>query len=109
MHAPIVTVKDGRLHLNGSLVFNTVRALEKEVGSALSALDFWFIDLSGVERCDSSGLALLIHWINYAKANNKTIEFTNLPPQLRKIAAVCGVERFLDVGDNRRPAEQKNS
>jgi phospholipid transport system transporter-binding protein len=55
------------------------------------------IDLNNVSRSDSAGVALLIEWIRQAQKNNKTIQFHNIPKQMRDIATVTGVDKMLAI------------
>jgi phospholipid transport system transporter-binding protein len=86
---------DGDWRLTGDLVFGSVSGLLKEVGSRFSGEDTIRIDLAGVTRADSAGLALLVEWLRESERRNKTIHFLNMPEQMRSIARVCGLERIL--------------
>lgn len=55
------------------------------------------IDLSGVSRSDSSGLALLIEWMRLSKKTGLDIQFQNIPQQMQNIAKVCGVADKLPL------------
>ncbi len=50
------------------------------------------IDLRDVSDVDSAGLAVLIEWLAQARARGTRLEFTNLPPALRSLAKLSGVE-----------------
>lgn len=87
------------LSVNGELNFSTVPAL-LERGSALLAGRAGAIrlDLGGVTRADSAGLALLIEWLRVARRNHASIEIRNMPAQLRAIARVSGLDAILPAG-----------
>jgi anti-anti-sigma regulatory factor len=53
------------------------------------------IDLAGVTRSDSAGLALLIEWLRESEQLGKTITFLNMPAQMQSIARVCGLDGIL--------------
>ncbi len=55
------------------------------------------IDLSGVSRADSAGLALLVCWIRQARRRDIPIEFHHVPGQMLKIARVSGLSRVLPL------------
>ncbi len=55
------------------------------------------IDLAGVTRSDSAGLALLVEWLRLAKTRNIRLQFHNLPPQLRDIARVSDLLPLLPL------------
>jgi phospholipid transport system transporter-binding protein len=53
------------------------------------------VDLAGVRRIDSAGLALLVEWLRQAQHKGISIHFENIPSQMWAIAAVCGLEEIL--------------
>ena len=77
----------GQLALSGPLVFSTAG------GSAIS------IDLGGVTRVDSAGLALLLEWLRWGWAEGRAVRFTALPEKLLAIARLSGVEDMLVTGN----------
>lgn len=55
------------------------------------------IDLEGVTRSDSAGLALLVEWLRLAEQQGITLRFHNLPDQLREIARVSDLLPLLPL------------
>jgi phospholipid transport system transporter-binding protein len=55
------------------------------------------VDLRGVTRSDSAGLALLVEWLRESEIGGNTIKFVNVPAQLLSIARVCGLEDILSL------------
>jgi phospholipid transport system transporter-binding protein len=55
------------------------------------------IDLEGVTRSDSAGLALLVEWLRLAEQQGITLQFHNLPSQLREIARVSDLLPLLPL------------
>ncbi len=53
------------------------------------------VDLAGVDRIDSAGLALLVEWLRQAKRKGIAIHFRNIPARMLAIATVCGLEQIL--------------
>ena len=53
------------------------------------------IDLSGIEKSDSSALALLIEWQSRAHARDCRIEFTNPPRSLTVLARLSQASQLL--------------
>ena len=86
---------DGEWRLTGDLVFGNVSGLLKEVGSRFSGEETIRVDLGGVTRADSAGLALLVEWLREFERRNQSIRFLNMPPQMCSIAQVCGLDRIL--------------
>lgn len=55
------------------------------------------IDLAGVTRSDSAGLALLVEWLRLARARDVRVQFHNLPPQLQEIARISDLMPLLPL------------
>lgn len=53
------------------------------------------IDLSGVEKTDSSALALLLEWQAWAHARNRSLAYVNPPEGLHVIARLCRISALL--------------
>ena len=86
---------DGRIEILGELSFQTaVAALDKskDVFSKHSVIE---IDLAGVTRADSAGLALMLEWVTRARNNAHDLRFTNIPAQIISIAQISEVEDML--------------
>ena len=90
---------EGRFQVSGELTFNTVTALLAESRRTLFAApaEALELELKGVSRADSAGLALLIEWMRMARAANCTISFRHLPEQLQAIARTGELEPLLPV------------
>jgi phospholipid transport system transporter-binding protein len=56
------------------------------------------IDLSGVQRCDSSAVALLLALQRIAHAGGKRLELRGVPASLRSLAVLYAVEALIDGG-----------
>jgi len=86
---------DGHFAVSGDLSFETANKVlraSEAVFRRHSSLD---IDLSGVDKADSAGLALLIEWKAQAAQRKATIRFTGLPESLLGIARVSEVDDLL--------------
>lgn len=84
--------------LAGELDFAHVRAeldrLDRAIGSGAGALT---VDLAGVTRADSAGLALLLEITRRAKARGRALSFTGTPAQVRKLAEFFGIATLLPL------------
>lgn len=87
------------LRLEGELGFATARALWRDAADYLPAAGTVSIDLAGVTRADSAGVALLIHWTRIQRDHGGGVEFVNIPVQMRSIARVSGVDGILPLSD----------
>ena len=97
--AQLEKVSSGHYILKGQLNFQTVPELWNDNKLSLfedgnGSLD---IDLSQLERSDSSGLAILVEWYREAQQRDKTITFLNLPTQMYDIAKVSGLNEILPL------------
>jgi phospholipid transport system transporter-binding protein len=81
--------------LVGDLSFTTVPALRGRLDMKSADRTRISIDLAGVTRSDSAGLALLIEWLRESEQLGKTITFLNMPAQMQSIARVCGLDGIL--------------
>lgn len=88
---------DGKFQLTGILSFLTVPELIKPARDLFDGLEDVQIDLKGVVRSDSAGVALLVEWMNEAHRNNKRILFMNIPAQMLAIARVSSLDQVLPL------------
>ena len=87
---------DGRLHLTGELSMETVSGLLAQ-RQLFAGKDELTIDLQGVERADSAGVALLVWWQREVHQQQRIISFQNIPSQMLAIARVSGVDELLSL------------
>lgn len=57
------------------------------------------IDLSGVTRADSAGVALLLEWMRDADAAGGRLRFVNAPAQIRAIIDFCALGDVIPLDD----------
>ena len=88
---------DDRLVVEGELDFTTVVGLLGDARPLLEAGTDVRIDLQGITRSDSAGLALLIEWMRTAQRLGKAIQFLNIPPQMLDIARVSSLDQVLPL------------
>lgn len=99
----------GSWMLAGELSFSTVPALMDGMDIKSADRNCISIDLGGVTRSDSAGLALLVEWLRESERLGKTITFLNMPVQMQSIARVCGLEGILPADTAARPPPAPNS
>lgn len=97
--AQLEKIAQGHYLLKGQLNFKSVPVLWSTNRAVLfadevSALE---VDLTKLERSDSSGLALLLEWYREAELQNKKITFFNLPSQMYDIARISGLNDILPL------------
>lgn len=86
---------EGAFRLRGNLSVDTVPGLWARIRGELDGGPELTIDLGGVTRADSAGLAMLVEWTRRARVNGQGIRFTNLPEQMLAIARVSGLDNML--------------
>ncbi len=91
----IEKIRDGHFLVRGALRFETVPGVWREGLRVLSGTSSLVLDLKGVTRSDSAGLALLIEWMREARRRKAQIHYRNIPSQMQAIARVSGLESLL--------------
>ena len=89
--------KTNLIQLSGELSFSTVNSILEQAEIEFDPIIALDIDLIGIKRSDSAGLALLVHWIRLAKKTNKNIVFHNVPAQMLAIAEASGLADLLPI------------
>ena len=84
--------------LSGELSFATAEAALAQGRAAVTHGDGAVeIDLAGVTRTDSAGLALLLELVRNARERKREVRFTRVPEQLRKLAEFFGIAEILGL------------
>lgn len=92
--------RDGTtLRIVGELDFDSVADLWVATGSLfeIAVEPVVQIDLSGVRRSNSAGVALLVEWLRQAQSRQSELIFSNMPAQMRAIVRVVDLETVLPV------------
>jgi phospholipid transport system transporter-binding protein len=93
-----VDVRDGRLALSGELDHAGVaRALAEGRAWLEDGRGPLQVDLSGVTRSESAGVALLLEWLRAARQRGREIEFLSPSPQLQSLLKFFGLEGVLPI------------
>ena len=95
--AQLVENDDGSWLLQGELGYLSVPSVLQHAGMNMLGKEQLKVDLKGVTRADSAGLALLVEWLRESESAGNSIEFVNVPAQLLSIARVCGLEEILSL------------
>lgn len=90
---------DGHFALAGEMSFSTCGRILRASEGLFEAHTRIEIDLSGVEKTDSAGLALLLEWITWANHTVREIRFKDVPARIDAIAKVTEVEELLTKGE----------
>jgi phospholipid transport system transporter-binding protein len=87
----------GRVGVSGELTFATARNARQAgiVVLEASGANAFVIDLSGVTRADSAGLAVLLDWLAWGRRKSRAVSLENLPASLVAIARISEVDGLL--------------
>lgn len=91
---PRLQVRENTLFLSGEISLHTAEQLLVEGRAAINAIpvEQAVLDLSGVTKTDSAGLALVVDWIRTARQRGADLKIVGAPSQLTDIARVSGLE-----------------
>lgn len=97
LQADIQQGNDGRLAISGDLSFDSVAHLWRKIHDWFRDREVLDIDLSGVRRSDSAGVALLVSCLRQAQQSGKTVRFFNIPAQMLALARVSSLDQVLPL------------
>lgn len=96
--ATTTTDRDGEtLCIRGELDFDSVAELWNATESLFAAAPPSRIDLSGISRANSAGVALLVEWFGQAQRQGQALVFVNVPEQMRAIIAIADLDTVLPL------------
>ncbi|MHB8622711.1 MAG: STAS domain-containing protein [Sulfuricaulis sp.] len=88
---------DGGFEIAGTVTFQTVpqflKYTDKWLHDGTGAVT---IDMHDIALADSAGLALMVEWLQLARAANRDMAFTNIPEQVRELIRVNGLQQVFD-------------
>ncbi len=84
-----------RCVVTGALDFTTARQALDAVVPHINSNAVLDIDLAGVTKSNSAGLALIIEWLASARRAGHTVTFHHIPDGLRQLAGVCQVDGLI--------------
>ena len=90
---------EGRFALTGEMTFETAERnllASEEPFEQHTRIE---VDLEGVTKADSAGLALLLEWITWANHTVREIRFLSMPERILAIARTTEVEQLLKRGE----------
>ena len=86
----------GRFTVSGPLTFATARrTCEAGISAFGASAGDVVVDCAGVSAADSAGVAVLIEWRHWARAQGRALSFANLPTAIQGIAQISGLEGVL--------------
>ncbi|MEK6749344.1 MAG: STAS domain-containing protein [Pseudomonadota bacterium] len=93
--ASLQTLAAGQVAVRGELTFYSVPELLRDSKEVFTRGQSIVIDLAGVTRSDSAGIALVLEWLRSARRQRAELRFVNVPEQMQALARVGGVDALL--------------
>ena len=90
----MIACSEGRCTVQGPVTIASVRSLLEAGERALTGSEVT-VDLAGVTEVDSTAVSLLLEWRRQAAAAGRSIQYVNLPANLRSLAELYGVTELL--------------
>lgn len=91
-----ITLQNNQFVITGDLNFSNVMSVyERSLNQIAQCKDLDF-NFSQLKSSDSSGLALIVEWVNLAKKYKKAVRFT-LSNDLMTIAKAAGVDKLFNT------------
>jgi phospholipid transport system transporter-binding protein len=90
---------EGRFLLSGDMTFRTAGKILRTSEAMFEQHTRIEVDLSGVSKTDSAGLALLLEWITWANHTVREIRFVGMPERIDAIAKTTEVDHLLKRGE----------
>ena len=90
---------EGHFALNGEMTFETaerILVVSEEPFEQHTRIE---VDLGGITRADSAGLALLLEWITWANHTVREIRYKEMPERVLAIAKTTEVDPLLTRGE----------
>ena len=85
--------------MRGELTFAAVPALAARPATWLRAGGVTTLDLSGVTRADSAGLAMVLEWVAQARNAGGSLRLQAAPEQMLAIARASGLASLFADGE----------
>jgi phospholipid transport system transporter-binding protein len=93
----VVSQRDGDVEVSGALTFETVPQFFAGSGTWLKTGSGTLnVDLRGVNRIDSAGVALLLEWRQMARQAGRELMFTAMPDQVQHMVRVNGLSQAFN-------------
>ena len=83
----------GHFVVSGTLGFDTAPGLMKQARQLFTPFKSVVVDFSGVDHCNSAGLALVLEIAKQMQQQNKSVCFQSLPEKIHTFARAYGIEK----------------
>ena len=92
----MISCEGDRCIIEGPLTLENIVAVLEESRRAFPAAASLTVDLAGVTEVDSSAVSLLFELRRGAQREKRSVEFVNLPGNLKSLAELYGVTGLLE-------------
>ena len=83
----------GHFVVSGTLVFDTAPGLMKQARKLFTPFKSVVVDFSGVDHCNSAGLAVVLEIAQQMRQQNKSVCFQSLPEQIHTFARAYSIDK----------------
>ena len=83
----------GHFAVSGTLVFDTAPGLMKQARKLFTPFKSVVVDFSGVDHCNSAGLAVVLEIAQQMRQQNKSVCFHSLPEQIHTFARAYSIDK----------------
>lgn len=83
------------VRVSGELIFGNAAAALASIDAAVARGGRRTLDLAGVTRSDSAGLACVLAVLAQAAGRGHRLSVSNVPPGMRLLASVCEVDELI--------------
>ena len=90
---------EGHFALGGEMTFETAERILLASEEPFEQHTRIEVDLAGITKSDSAGLALLLEWITWANHTVREIRFLSMPERVLAIARTTEVDQLLKRGE----------
>ena len=90
-----ITFNENRFLVSGDLNFSNVMSVYENSLNQLHHCRELRFDFSQLRSSDSSGLALIMEWIKFARQHQKAVHFSHLSQDLMSLAKVSGLDKII--------------
>lgn len=97
MNLELVEKDKNNCIIKGSVTRGYIKDIVSAGDSFIKRAESPSMDFSGCIACDSSSVALLVHWWRFAKKEGKQVTFNNITSEMRSIMSLCNVGRLLNL------------
>lgn len=90
----MITRSEGHMTVSGTVTMDNASALFAE-GLKSPPNGKLIVDMSQLEKVDSSAVSLMLAWLREAQRNNVSLSFSNVPDNLSSLSKLYGVADLL--------------